>query len=72
MDELTPLVINLHEDLGKLPAGFPIQLPTDITLSLIRRRLATPVADITIDADLIVDENQIAHVGTDLWSIQAA
>jgi len=46
--ELPPLCVRLNESTGKLPGQISIQLPRDISLSLIRRRLATPVGEFTV------------------------
>jgi hypothetical protein len=58
-----PLLIRLLADLEKLPAGIAIELPLHTALWLIRTRLARPIGDMTAQPDLIVDEDQLEHVG---------
>jgi hypothetical protein len=60
---LPPLLITMTEPVGKLPTGFTFQLPHDTACSLIRRRLATPVADLDTVPDAIFDEDDMEHAG---------
>lgn len=65
--ELPELQVRLHQDSARLPADISIQFPRDLALSLLRRRMATPVGDITNAPDLIVDEADLEHVAFDIW-----
>jgi hypothetical protein len=49
------LCVRLLHDVGKLPASVALRLPEDIALSLILRRLATPVGDMKVAADAVID-----------------
>lgn len=49
------LCVTLRRDVGKLPGAVALRLPEDIALSLIMRRLATPVGDMAVKPDAIVD-----------------
>ena len=50
-----PLLIRLLQDVGKLPANVVLQLPRQISELLLLRRLCTPVGDMTVAPDAIVD-----------------
>jgi len=68
-----PLQIVLHQELGNLPTGITIELSNrDLANSLIARRLATPVANLMSMADLVLEDDDLEHVGVDLWSVEAA
>jgi hypothetical protein len=68
-----PLLITLHQDLGKLPAGISIQFPHEVAIILIHRGLgeAVPIGDFAVLPDLLIEEDDMQHVGFDLWSAEA-
>jgi hypothetical protein len=57
-----PIVIRLTEDLGKLPAGLSYHLPYELTLFLVRQRLADVIGDLTIVADVTVSEDDLENI----------
>jgi hypothetical protein len=63
---LPPLQIKLLADFAKLPANLPMQLPPDISLSLIRQRLAVPIGDLNAIPELVIDEDDLEYVGLDM------
>ena len=67
--ELPPLVVRLSGDLGKLPASIGIQFPEQVGLMLIAKRLATPIGDVHLSPDLILDEDDMDQIGlgADYW-----
>jgi hypothetical protein len=75
---IAPLAIRLRRDIGKLPASEVIayQLPTDVTRSLLLRRLAVSVVgSFTVQPDLILDETEMdtASLHGDFWiDVEAA
>lgn len=60
-----PLLVRFQNDTGKLPAGFPIQLPHDTAIAAIHigRTVALPVGSFAVKPDLDVDENDLEHAG---------
>jgi hypothetical protein len=72
-EALAPLLIRLTVDaVGKLPRGLVYRLPHDVSLALIERRLAVPVAAFESFPDLdISDERELADAGIDWALIQA-
>jgi hypothetical protein len=72
MEPSETISVRTRIDLGKLPATVSIELPIDIGLSLIRRRLCSPVADRSLEPDLsLVDDGDLDNVGCDLWTVAA-
>jgi hypothetical protein len=61
------LQIRSNQALEKLPAEINMELPLDITRTLIRRRPATPIADVNtmLDAVLTTDYLQYSRIETD-------
>jgi hypothetical protein len=57
------LLVRLLGDLGKLPAGILIQFPSAVALSLVRYRVATPVSELRLRPDLVIDEEDMMHTG---------
>jgi hypothetical protein len=74
VDELEQpnLLVRLLETVGLLPTGPVYRLPRDVTLALIQRRVAVPVACAGVFCDLDVSEAELADVGIDWAVIQAA
>jgi hypothetical protein len=72
IDDHPPLQIVLHKDLGKLPSGISIELPSEVSSLLVMKRLAVPVANLFAMADLALTEDDLDHVGVDLWAVEAA
>jgi hypothetical protein len=62
------LLVRLLETVGLLPVGPVYRLPHDVTLALIQRRLAAPVACTGVFPDLEVSEAELADVGID-WAV---
>jgi hypothetical protein len=60
---LPPLQIKLLADFAKLPANLPMQLPPEVSLSLIRQRLAVPIGDLNAIPELVIDEDELDLVG---------
>ena len=59
-----PIVVRLLADCGKLPAGITVQFPHESTAHhLITHRLAVPVADFNVSADLTLDESDLELSG---------
>jgi len=60
-----PLLVRFQNDTGKLPAGFPIQLPNDTAIAAIHRgcTVAIPVGSFAVQPDLEVDEDNLSHAG---------
>jgi hypothetical protein len=55
-----PIVVRLLADCGKLPGGITVSFPNESTAHhLIANRLAVPVADFNVYADLPLDENDL-------------
>lgn len=52
-----PLLIRLKKDVGKIPAGLTVELPRREALSLVRRRLAAVVGDLSSGVDLALAED---------------
>ena len=50
-----PLLVTLHEDSGKLPARIVMELPREMSLSLILRRLAIPIANLATVPDAVIE-----------------
>jgi hypothetical protein len=61
LESATPLLVMLHHELGKLPAGITIQFPYNVAISLIHQRYATPVASFAAQPDLVIDEDQLMY-----------
>jgi hypothetical protein len=55
---LTPLLIRLNDDVGKLPAGIVVSLPKQYAWSLIRSKLASVVGSFNAVPDLTLDESE--------------
>lgn len=64
-DNIPPLLVTFQKDTGKLPAGFPIQLPHDTAVAAIHkgRTVALPIGSFDAVADLVVDDAMIEHTG---------
>ncbi len=67
-----PILVTLSEPVGELPAGLVFQLPDWLACALILRRVATPVANLSAYADVVITEDDIERLGLGLdWeSIQ--
>ncbi|MGA2729667.1 MAG: hypothetical protein ABSE96_17810 [Terracidiphilus sp.] len=65
-DPAPPLLIIFQQDTGKLPRGFPIQLPHDTAvIALLNRGRAVPVGSFDAVPDLEVDEQNLEPAGLD-------
>jgi hypothetical protein len=65
-----PIVVRMLADYGKLPGGITVQFPHESTAhNLIANRLAIPVADFSVTADLTLDESDLEQIGLgdDYW-----
>jgi choline dehydrogenase-like flavoprotein len=64
-DPTPPLLITFQQDTGKLPRGFPIQLPHDTAIAAIHRgrTVALPVGSFDAVPDLVVDDENLEHAG---------
>jgi hypothetical protein len=69
--EQPELLVRLTEDVGKLPAGLAYHLPSAVSHALIQRRLATPVGDLEIFADLELTDEELADAGISWDLIQS-
>jgi hypothetical protein len=56
---LTPLLIRLNDDVGKLPAGIVVSLPKQYAWSMIRRKLACVVGSLQAVPDITIDESDV-------------
>ena len=59
--------MRFQRDIGKIPAGFPIQLPHDTAIMALHRgrTVALPVGSFAVQPDLIVDDDNVEHAGLD-------
>jgi hypothetical protein len=66
------LLISLTKDIGKLPAGISIQFPHDVGVALIHRGtgVAIPVGSFAATPDLVIDDDDMQHVGFDPWGAE--
>ena len=69
-----PLLVSMAEDTGKLPVGISIQFPHNVGIALIHRGLdvAIPVGSFAVRPDLVVDDEDMKHVGFDVRSVATA
>ena len=54
-----PLLVTLKPEAGIAPANLRLQLPTQFAWSLIRTRLAVPVADVYLEHDVVITEDDV-------------
>jgi hypothetical protein len=72
LERLPSLLVTLTEDVGRLPKGLVYRLPRSISLALIQRRAATPVASLDAFPDLDVStDEELEAVGIDWALIQS-
>ena len=58
---LKPLLIRTLADVGKLPAGITVEMPSHYACNFIAKRLAIPVADLKVRPDLTIGEYDLDH-----------
>jgi len=61
--DLPSLQIRLIHDLGLLPAHIALSVPVAAAYALIRKRFAIPVGDLTIPADVVIEQDELHLVG---------
>jgi hypothetical protein len=54
-----PLLIRMNETANDIPAGIPIEVPYELSTSLIRVRVSTPVGDFKVVPSLVVSEGEL-------------